>query len=127
MEYDQANAHMDDCLALVGNCHQLYMSLDDSLRRIANQAFFDRLYVQEDNRIEGQLGDPFNILTDPDIQRLALRYKTENKSGNQTQFVASLNNEQRVPPVGLEPTTHDLKGRCSTIELKGHGTALEQV
>lgn len=113
MEYDQAKAHLDDCLTLVGNCHQLYMSLDNSLRRIANQAFFDKLYVQEDNHIEGRLGEPFNILTDPDIQRLALRYKSENKSGNQTQFVASLNNEQRVPPVGLEPTTHDLKGRCS--------------
>lgn len=113
MEYDQAKAHLDDCLTLVGNCHKLYMSLDNSLRRIANQAFFDKLYVQEDNHIEGRLGEPFNILTDPEIQRLALRYKSENKSGNQTQFVASLNNEQRVPPVGLEPTTHDLKGRCS--------------
>ena len=38
IEYDQAKAHLDDCLTLAGNCHQLYMSLDDSLRRIANQA-----------------------------------------------------------------------------------------
>ena len=113
MEYEQAQAHLDDCLTLAGNCHKLYLSLDDSLRRIANQAFFDKLYVQEDNIIEGQLGDPFNILTDPDIQRLALRYKSERESGNQTRFVASLNNEQKVPPLGFEPRTHDLKGRCS--------------
>lgn len=72
MEYDHAKAHLDDCLTLVGNCHKLYMSLDDSLRRIVNQAFFDKLYVQEDDHIEGQLGDPFNILTDPEIQQLAL-------------------------------------------------------
>lgn len=113
MEYDQAKAHLDDCLTLAGNCHKLYISLDDPLRRIANQAFFEKLYVQEDNIIECQPGEPFNALMDPEIQQLALRYKSENKSGNQTQFVTSLNNEQKVPPLGFEPRTHDLKGRCS--------------
>ena len=49
IEYDQAKAHLDDCLTLAGNCHQLYMSIDDPLRRIANQAFFDRLYIQPDD------------------------------------------------------------------------------
>ncbi|KFI81943.1 DNA invertase Pin-like site-specific DNA recombinase [Bifidobacterium psychraerophilum DSM 22366] len=113
MEYERAKAHLDDCLTLAGNCHQLYMSLDDSMRRIANQAFFGKLCVQEHNRIEGRPGEPFDILMDPDIQKLALRYKSENETGNQTQFVASLNNEQLVPPLGFEPRTHDLKGRCS--------------
>lgn len=36
LEYDQAKAHLDDCLTLAGNCHKLYMSLDDSLRRTCN-------------------------------------------------------------------------------------------
>ena len=89
------------------------MSLDDSMRRIANQAFFDKLYVQDDNRIEGRPGEPFDMLMDPDIQKLARRHKAESETGNQTQFVASLNNEQLVPPLGFEPRTHDLKGRCS--------------
>ncbi|WGT48326.1 hypothetical protein [Tessaracoccus lacteus] len=39
MEYDQAKAHLEDCLALAGDCHAIYMSIDDSLRRLANQAF----------------------------------------------------------------------------------------
>jgi hypothetical protein len=43
IEYEQAKSHLDDCLALAGDMHAIYMSIDDSLRRIANQAFFDKL------------------------------------------------------------------------------------
>jgi len=72
MEYDQAKAHLNDCLALAGNCYKLLTSVDDSLRRTANQAFFEKLYAQDDNRIEGQIGEPFNIFFDPEIQKLKL-------------------------------------------------------
>lgn len=72
------------------------MSLDDSLRRTANQAFFDRLYVQDDNWIEGQVGEPFNIVFDPEIQKLALRREAEGESGTQTSSVARLNNGHLV-------------------------------
>ncbi len=105
MEYDQAKAHLDDCLALAGNCHKLYTSLDDSLRRTANQAFFDKLYVQDDNRVEGQIGEPFTIFFDPEIQKLALRRKVEGESGTQTSTVARLNNNHLVGLTGFEPAT----------------------
>ena len=105
MEYDQAKAHLDDCLALAGNCHKLYTSLDDSLRRTANQAFFDKLYVQDDNRVEGQIGEPFTIFFDPEIQKLALRRKVEGESGTQTSTVARLNNDHLFGLTGFEPAT----------------------
>jgi transposase-like protein len=101
MEYDRAKAHLDDCLTLAGNCHTLYMSLDASLRRTTNQAFFDRLYVQDDNRIEGQVGEPFNIFFDPEIQKLALRREAEGESGTQTSSVARLNNGHLVALIDL--------------------------
>ncbi|MDN6655643.1 MAG: hypothetical protein L0L01_08830, partial [Bifidobacterium crudilactis] len=105
MEYDRAKAHLDDCLALAGNCYTLYMSLDASLRRPANQAFFDRFYVQDDNRIEGQVGEPFNIFFDPEIQKLALRREAEGESGTQTSSVARLNNGHLVGPARFELAT----------------------
>lgn len=106
IEYDQAKAHLDDCLQLAGDCHKLYMSIDDSLRRIANQAFFDKLYVQDDNHIDGQPGEPFNILFDPDVQQLAIKRQRAVETGTQTDFVGGLNNEHLVDPTGLEPMTH---------------------
>ncbi len=33
LEYEQAQAHLEDCLALAGDCHAIYLSIDDSLRR----------------------------------------------------------------------------------------------
>ena len=96
IEYDQAKAHLDDCLTLAGDCYKLYMSIDDSLRRIANQAFFDKLYVQPDDQIDGHPGEPFNIFFDPDVQQLATTRQRAVETGTQTDFVGGLNIEHLV-------------------------------
>ncbi len=105
IEYDRAKAHLDDCLALAGDCHALYLSLDDSLRRTANHAFFDKLYVTTDDQIDGQPGEPFNVFFNPDVRRLALRPEAEDESGTQTSFVVGLNNEHLVEVAGIEPAS----------------------
>lgn len=106
IEYDQAKAHLEDCLALAGHCHAIYMSMDDSLRRLANQAFFDKLIVMPDETVDGQPGEPFNILFDPDVQRAALaRQQATTESGPQTENGVGLNNDDLVGPAGFEPTT----------------------
>src|SRR5699024_9904873 len=64
IEYEQAKAHLDDCLALAEDMHAIYMSIDDSLRRIANPAFFDRLIVHDDGTIHAEPGVPFNVFLD---------------------------------------------------------------
>ena len=69
---------------------------DDSLRRIANQAFFDKLYVQTDDQIDGQPGEPFNIFFDPDVQQLATTRQRAVETGTQTGQVVGLNNDQLV-------------------------------
>lgn len=68
IEYEQAQAHIDDCLAQAGDCHAIYLSIDDSLRRIANQAFFDKLIVLPDDGIVGEPGEPFNAFFNPEVQ-----------------------------------------------------------
>ena len=104
IEYDQARAHLDDCLALAGNAHAIYMSIDDSLRRIANQAFFDRLTVTDDDAIDAEPGVPFDTLFNPEVQATALARQTAGGNGaDQTGNVAGLNNDALVPPAGLEP------------------------
>ncbi|MFT8638114.1 MAG: recombinase zinc beta ribbon domain-containing protein, partial [Pseudoclavibacter sp.] len=127
MEYDQAKAHLDDCLALAGNCHKLYMSLDDSLRRTCNQAFFDKLYVMPDDRIEGQIGEPFSIFFDPGVQKLALRRKAEGESGTQTSSVARLNNDLLVGLTGAVagPLGLLLPNPAGPIRTNGRGPARE--
>ncbi len=102
IEYEQAKAHLEDCLALAGDCHAIYMSIDDSLRRLANQAFFDKLTVTDADTIDGQPGEPFNILFDPDVQRIAVERQHQNtESGRQTGNVVGLNNDHLVELRGL--------------------------
>ena len=106
IEYEQAQAHIDDCLALAGDCHAIYMSIDDSLRRIANQAFFDRLIVLPEDGVIGEPGEPFNALFDAEVQTRAVHYKERTaESGPQTADVGGLNNDLLVGPEGLEPPT----------------------
>ena len=82
------------------------MSIDDSLRRITNQAFFDKLIVTDDDTIDGEPGVPFNVFLDPDVQTLALRHQgLKAKSGTQTGDVVGLNYDLLVGPAGIEPTT----------------------
>lgn len=114
IEYDQAKAHLDDCLKLAGDCHQLYMSIDDSLRRIANQAFFDKLYVQDDDHIDAQPGEPFSILFDPDVQQLATTRQRAVETGNQTGQVVGLNNDHLVELMVIETTTSSMRTKRST-------------
>jgi site-specific DNA recombinase len=106
IEYEQAQAHLDDCLALAGDCHAIYMSIDDSLRRIANQAIFDKLIIAEEICIDGRPGPPFNVLFDPEAQATAVARQGQTvESGTQPGNVAGLNNDAWVDPTGLEPMT----------------------
>ena len=113
IEYEQARAHLEDCLALADDAHAIYMSLDDSLRRIANQAFFERIYIFEENNThfaDALHGEPFNVLFNPAVHAEALAYvdQTQNSSS-----VESLNIEHMVPPTGVEPATYGTGNRRS--------------
>ena len=106
IEYEQAKAHLDDCLALAGDMHAIYMSIDDSLRRIADQAFFDKLIVTDDDTIHGEPGVPFKVFLDRDVQTLAVRQQGRTaESGTQTGDVVGLSNGLLVDVKGLEPLT----------------------
>ncbi len=118
IEYDQAKAHLEGCLALAGNAHAIYMSLDDSLRRICDQAFFERINISEvedTGIVDAQHGEPFDALFDPALQAEALTSDRRPQAGLDapTGHVAGLSIQHWVGPVGLEPTTRGLKVRCS--------------
>lgn len=89
IEYEQARAH-----------------LDDSLRRIANQAFFERLTVTDAGGIDAEPGEPFNLLFGSTVHTTArVRQGTGGNQAGQTGNVASVNNHLLVGPTGIEPMT----------------------
>lgn len=101
---------MEDCLALAGDTHAIYMSIDDSLRRICNQAFFDRINVYEldgGNFVEASPGEPFDMLLDPSLHAAALTDEARLRAGEDVKpaDVAGLNIHSMVNLRGLEPLT----------------------
>jgi site-specific DNA recombinase len=48
--YEEARTHLQECLALAGDCHSVYVCGSDTTRRMANQAFFTRIYLDSDDR-----------------------------------------------------------------------------
>jgi site-specific DNA recombinase len=47
--YEEARTHLHECLALAGDCQTVYACGSDTTRRMANQAFFTRIYLDADD------------------------------------------------------------------------------
>lgn len=79
IEYEQAKAHLEDGLALAGDMHAIYISIDDSLRRVCNQS----------------------------LHAAALAYEAKLRAGEDVKpaDVAGSNIQSWVGPAGLEPAT----------------------
>lgn len=70
-DYAEARLHINDCLELAADVSRIYARCDDQTRRLCNQAFFTKIYIDEDNIMRPILAEPFNIVLDPDKAREA--------------------------------------------------------
>ncbi len=50
--YEQARATLADTLDLTRDCHTAYLEADDNTRRLFNQAFFTKIYIDEDDETQ---------------------------------------------------------------------------
>ncbi len=47
--YEQARQTLGECMDLTRDCHAAYLEANDHTRRLFNQAFFSRIYIDEDD------------------------------------------------------------------------------
>lgn len=80
-EYATSRAHLNRALRLLADCHRLYRDSPPELRRLANQAFFERICITDDEQIKATLAEPFSELAE----------------------VRSSRKKPKVPLEGLEP------------------------
>ncbi|RCV49366.1 hypothetical protein [Marinitenerispora sediminis] len=84
------------------------MSIDDSLRRICNQAFFDRINVDQldgGDIVDANSGEPLDTLLDPSVHAAALTYEARLRAGEDVKpaDAAGLNIPSMVGHQGIEP------------------------
>ena len=84
-DYADARAHLDDALNLLANCAEVYERCDNANRRLCNQAFFTKIYIDEDDQLRVDNNRPFEMLLDPQINANALTWDQDsNKARTET-------------------------------------------
>jgi site-specific DNA recombinase len=115
-DYQTARTHLDDCLALLVDCHAQYLGADDQTRRLFNQAVFERIYLDEDGDFRADYTRAYRGLLDPDVHRQALARAAQGGGGPWPDLVHHAdgsNNGPLVRPTGLEPAAFCSGGRRS--------------
>ncbi len=60
-------SRLSDCLEFLSNCHDSYLNAPPQLRRMMNQAVFDKFLVGSDGSTEALPTDEFGVLLRPDF------------------------------------------------------------
>ncbi len=116
-DYADARAHLDDTLGLLANCADIYTRCDDTNRRLCNQAFFTKVFIDEDNELRVEHNRPFEMLLDPQINANALTWAADANKGRTSTNVSVGKGSSLVRAVdlrGLEPLTPCMPCRCAT-------------
>ena len=62
-QYAGQKKYLASAMKLLTHCATMYQRSDDDAKRLANQAFFDKIYIGEDEQPLIELAEPFNALT----------------------------------------------------------------
>ena len=110
-DYADARAHLGDALGLLANCADIYRRCDDTNRRLCNQAFFTKVFIDEDNELRVEHNRPFEMLLDPQVNANALTWAADADNARTSTNVSVGKGSSLVRGVGaegLEPPTTSL-------------------
>ena len=102
-------AFLHDSLRLLTDAHRAYAHSDDGSRRLANQAFYTRLEITENEQLRPRLVEPFAT-----IVAEAAGGKEAKREHSTSSDVACSRKTLWVEHRGLEPLTYGLQSRRST-------------
>lgn len=108
-QHTGGRAFLHDSLRLLTDAHRAYAHSDDGSRRLANQAFYTRLEITDDEQLRPRLAEPFAT-----IVRETTRGKEAKREHSTSSDVACSRKTLWVEARGLEPLTPCLQSRCAT-------------
>lgn len=76
-DFQRAETNLKRAVARVGDCETAYREASDTVRRQFNLAFFDRLLIDEDYTVRGELAPPFDVIPGDELRRRATVAKTD--------------------------------------------------
>jgi DNA invertase Pin-like site-specific DNA recombinase len=72
-------ANLKAALELAGDCHAAYSAAPHAVRRLFNQAFFKKIYVEEGDCVRSELASPFDLLLDNEVKARAAAIASEER------------------------------------------------
>jgi site-specific DNA recombinase len=128
--FDVIEQNVRRALELAQDCHAAYAAASPTIRRLFNQAFFEKLYVHDDGEVTHELAAPFKALLDPGLAkhlrsaagshtseqwlRADARARGHHNENDLARSEAeSSNNRVLVEVTGLEPVTFWLPAKRS--------------
>ena len=67
-DFQRAETNLKRALARVNDCETAYREASDTVRRQFNLAFFDRLLIDEDYTVRGELAPPFDVILGDELR-----------------------------------------------------------
>ena len=131
-DFEQARLVLSDTLDLTRDCHTAYLQANDSTRRLFNQAFFAKIYIDEDDEtrertIRVDYNEPFDDLLsrlvparvhhELEAKKTALPAAAGGGTGietGRTDEVQGSHKDTLVETRGLEPLTSCVQSRRSS-------------
>jgi site-specific DNA recombinase len=135
-DFQKAETNLNRALAFAGDCEAAYRQASGTMRRQFNLAFFERLLIDDDYTITGELAEPFDIILSDKLRRAAIakadeatRAAIEEALRQRGAQIEATNERRPQEPelvlVGADsPTTSDVVGGWSQINMVGD-TGLE--
>ena len=116
-QHTGGRAFLHDSLRLLTDAHRAYAHSDDGSRRLANQAFYTRLEITDDEQLRQTLAEPFATMVHEAGGKEAKREHSTSSD------VACSRKTLWVDLRGLEPLTPCMPCRCATSCATGPESA----
>jgi len=136
-EHARVQTNLQTCIAHLNDCHAAYLHAPPTVRRQLNQAFFDKIYVDEDGTVRFDLAEPFTALLAPQVRAAALnsidtkssrdlRYMSETDNSTEMRtghrFGQGLNKTTMVELRGFEPLAPSMRRMTQLEGARAEGT-----
>ena len=112
--HTSGRAFLHDSLRLLTDAYRAYARSGDADRRLANQAFYTRLDITDDEQLRPRLAEPFATILRETHDSDSVDGKEPLREHDDSSHVACSRKNTWVEPRGIEPLTSCLQSRRST-------------